>query len=751
MFLLISLNTKISNSLVKRNSTQFERLNVAYNIAGLYSEVAYQQPLDDTNGIKRAYNYFQKAAGAFKFILDELLPHMDQPPPLDLDAATIETLQYICLAQAQETFWVKAKLDNLKNILVSRLAMQVSNLYAQALDHASRSTAIRTEWIHHLMCKRYHFEAAAHYRVSLDCLDKGKYGEEIGHLRIAMDVSKTALANSKYVAPSVISDATELNNRVKTDLAGAEKDNDLIYLQTIPTPASLPAITAVSMVKSEIPEVFLDPVLFLQSSNSKPLFKDILPYTIYEANNAYNEKINEYVQRNLISKIEELTVNMHASLQQLNLPGSLEAVEKPMGVPQSLLLHSDEIRTKGGVNLLRGTINDIQKLYRESVHLLDEGKQILVYEENEDTMMRNRQGTDRWTRAPSKQAGSDLWASLSNFDNYLKSSESSDRMVRDKFHKIERYLEIMCEGRQKLEAYIPNSTVVNVDSYLEYSIQELREALLKTRGIEYQRQKYINNLMYKVANIETLPEIITEYQKNVKGKHGHVDVSQFESVYKKHVAALQGEYTGWLDQQAKEQEQLLTKITELNRQFLEIRDNEEASIERENAIQNLEVAYFKFAEIVQNLDEGRKFYNSLMEQLVLFVDQCKEFVYQRRIEGRELESSISDSFSQLSMNSGGGLSAIASPVPVSTPDNHNSDENEEPLVAPQARHPAMISRVWHPGNDLSFGRHTSTSPSSGRIDGEEERANNSGGRGHSGVSGNINNRTWKPSDGINFG
>lgn len=713
-------------------------MNVAYNIASLYSEVAYKQQLDNVDGIKRAYNYFQKAAGAFKYIHDELLPQMDQPPPLDLDAATIETLQYICLAQAQEAFWVKAKLDNLKNTLVSRLAIQVSEFYAQALDYAGRSTAIRTEWIHHLTCKRYHFKAAAHYRASLDCLDKGKYGEEVGHLRIALEASKTALANSKYVSPSVIADANELNNRVKTDLAGAEKDNDLIYLQSVPTSASLPPIPASSMVKAATPDVFLDPLQFLQNVNSKPLFNDILPYTIYEASNAYSEKINEYVQRNIISKIEELTVNMHASLQQLNLPGSLEAVEKPMGVPQSLLLHSDEIRTKGGVNLLRGTINDIQKLYRESVHLLEEGKQILVYEENEDTMMRNRQGTARWTRAPSKQAGSDLWASLSNFENYLKSSEASDRMVRDKFHKIERYLEIMCEGRHKLETYIPNSTVVNVDPYLEYSIQELREALLKTRGIEYQRQKYINNLMYTVANIGTLPEIISEYQNNIKGKHGHVDASRFESVYTKHVTALQREHTGWLEEQTQEQEQLLAKITELNQQFLEIRDNDEGSIERENSIQNLEVAYFKFAEIVQNLDEGRKFYNSLMEQLVLFVDQCKEFVYQRRIEGRELESTISDSFSQLSINS--GRSTVSSPTPMAAAATNEDDGKiEEPLVAPQARHPAMISRVWNPGNDTSFGGRASASPPNG---GEEA----TGSRG-----GSFHGRTWKPSDGINFG
>lgn len=51
--------------LVKSNSTQFERLNVLYNIGSLYSHIAFKQPLKDTNGIKMAYNYFQVCQNSF--------------------------------------------------------------------------------------------------------------------------------------------------------------------------------------------------------------------------------------------------------------------------------------------------------------------------------------------------------------------------------------------------------------------------------------------------------------------------------------------------------------------------------------------------------------------------------------------------------------------------------------------------------------------------------------------------------------
>lgn len=656
-------------------------------------------------------------------MIDELLPQLDQMPPLDLEQSTLEALCYLCLAQAQESFWLKAKSEDLKNGLVAKLSIQVSEYYSQALDFSNRTSSIRSEWIQHFTCKKYHFKAAAHYRAALDSLDKGKYGEEIGHLKDSLEASSIALSNAKYVSDSVLEDIKELNSRVKSDLVGAEKDNDMIYLQTVPTSASLPVIPPIVMAKATIPEEITDPIGYLENTlHTKPLFADILPYTVYEASNAYTEKMNEYVQKNLISKIEEMTVNMHSSLQAMNLPGSLEAVEKPMGVPQNLILHSDDIRTKGGVSLLRGSINDIQKLFRESKHLLEEGKQMLEYEEEEDSMMRNKQGTDRWVRSPSREAGDTLWKAATTIQGYLDSSDASDKLVRAKFHKVEGSLDILCEGPKRLESYIPNSAVVHVDPYLEYTVQELREALLQTRGIEDQRHRYISGLMHTVATTDMLPDIIKAYTTLVKSNevHTHVDAAKFEPVYTAQIKKLQDENAEWMAKQEADQTAILSKIEQLNTQFLEFRESDSTTIDRENAIQNLEVAYFKFGEIMQNLDEGRKFYNSLIEQLRSFVDQCKEFVYQRRIEGRELENHINDSFAKMSISESSNnrteqesqnrhtaqnaRQSSATPSAASPPST--------PIAAPQARHPAMVSRVWQPTDSIKFAPSPSSSSSS---------------------------------------
>ena len=71
----------------------------------------------------------------------------------------------------------------MKNSIMYKLAIQVSDFYLSALNKTNKSNAIRSEWIEHVACKKYHFEAAAQYRCALYCLERGKYGEEVARLQ----------------------------------------------------------------------------------------------------------------------------------------------------------------------------------------------------------------------------------------------------------------------------------------------------------------------------------------------------------------------------------------------------------------------------------------------------------------------------------------------------------------------------------------------------------------------------------------
>lgn len=221
---------------MSQNNLKFELANILWNLAALYSQLAMSVNRGTADGLKSACNYYCLAAGIISHIKSEIIPEMRSSPAEDMDIATLESLQQLLLAQAQECFWQKAVMDGYKDASIAKLAARVSDLYNSASDWAVKSEAISSEWIHHVTAKHHHFAAAAQYRQACDCLEKRKYGEEVARLRDSMACVNEALKESRYINKTVLSDLNGLKNKVQEDLKRAEKDNDLIYLSKLSMP-----------------------------------------------------------------------------------------------------------------------------------------------------------------------------------------------------------------------------------------------------------------------------------------------------------------------------------------------------------------------------------------------------------------------------------------------------------------------------------------------------------------------------------
>ncbi len=201
-----------------------------YNLAALYSQLALSLNRTTSEGLKSASNYFCLAAGVLSHLKSNLLPDLRGIPPEDMDEMTLESLEQMLLAQAQECFWQKAVKDGLKDASIAKLAAKVSDFYSDAADFAIKSDAISSEWIHHMHAKHHHFAAAAQYRAARDCLEKRKYGEEVARLRDSLSCVNEALKESRYLNRIVLADLNGLKSRVQDELRRSEKDNDMIYL-----------------------------------------------------------------------------------------------------------------------------------------------------------------------------------------------------------------------------------------------------------------------------------------------------------------------------------------------------------------------------------------------------------------------------------------------------------------------------------------------------------------------------------------
>lgn len=743
---------------VKSSSTKFEQLNILYNIGALYTQLALQAlggVNPDTNALKMAFNYYQSAAGCFRYIIDEILPKLEHAPPLDLDSSTHETLYYLCLAQAQEVFWKRAVMEGIKNTLVARLAQQVFEYYKESLGYANKSPAIKTEWMHHIACKRFHFQAAAQYRMAVECLEQRKYGEEIARLCEARDACLQAVVDSKYVSKAVLDDLQGLQSRVKSDLQRAETDNNLIYLEAVPSGATLPTINATPMAKAKVPEEIQNPIGYIENVKKQHvLFGFILPFAIYQASNSYQEKLVSYVEANIVAEADALSMQMANVLEELGLPGALEAVEKPEGLPTSLANHITEIQDRGGIDKVRATMDDIRKQSLESRHMLDESVQTLEYEEREDKMLRDQIGRARWTRSESRVSGKVLWDRITYFRDMLQQALEGDSTVHQDFRRVERVLEMMSAGPEHVEQMIPNSGYGNSNTngfhsggYLEHVMQELKETLLRSRGIENRRRERAQAMLHKARTANLLGNIIDEYDNRVRSNGKNIEVitaSDFEDVYLNELRKFDNK---WLQDERRDLANRISQIQQLNEEFLAARESDDGLVERENAIQSMEVAYIKFKTILRNLDEARVFYNGIIQQLQEYMSQCKDFVYQRRVEGRELEvkvietGGVAESSSAKSQVSHSNVSTPTQPHATNSGAAANGQSSYSNIgsatpVANNGSGAAGNSPITIPGS-LESGNSTTSRVGSRAAKGEPVATGSQ--------------TLWKPEDGIRFG
>lgn len=116
-----------------------------------------------------------------------------------------------------------------------------------------------------------------------------------------------------------------------------------------------------------------------------------------------------------------------------------------------------------------------------------------------------------------------------------------------------------------------------------------------------------------------------------------IEPAQFEDLFAERLQRYDSD-RAMVNEEMEEQERLSAQIKEANAAFVNAKRGDSSTKEREQALQRLENAYFKYKEIVSNLDVGRKFYNDLAKIANRFRDECSAFAYHRRIEAAQIES-----------------------------------------------------------------------------------------------------------------
>lgn len=408
----------------------------------------------------------------------------------------------------------------------------------------------------------------------------------------------------------------------------------------MPPKTELKILDRATMATSRIPKEIAEPSAFIGEHGEfgRPLFAKLVPYSVHMAAGIYEERRDRIVNSNIISELEIFTTKIHDTLQSLNLPGSLQALEKPLGLPQSILSHAEELRQADALTRIQRSFSDTAKLKASDEAVFAEGTQLLNTEASEDKRLRTRYGTDRWNRPDSRSAAPKLYAQLGEIDGYLKSAANSDELVRKKYKGTEDLLEVLSGSDRDIGKFVPSSRRVSIPPKLDEAATRLRISLEAVSRLESRRRRKIESLREKAKKDDIHSTILTEAARLEREYPSQqIVAAHFEDFFDKRLARYDADIDA-LKEEAAEQNRLIAQLEKDNGYFVAAKKGDTSGKEREQALQKLEGAYFKYKEVVSNLEVGRKFYNDLSKIVGRFRDEARAFAYDRREEAARMES-----------------------------------------------------------------------------------------------------------------
>ncbi|GJJ71973.1 programmed cell death 6-interacting protein [Entomortierella parvispora] len=686
----------------------YERACICFNIGAMYSQLGNNENRNTAEGLKRAYAHFQNAAGSFQHLRDTIIPELRIAPTVDISTAALTVYIQLMLAQAQECFWQKGALDQIKDGIIAKLAAKVADYYEAANEgatHSSMSSLFTTPWTSQMQAKAFHFGAVSQYRRSCECISQNKYGEEIARLQVAERLVNSGLDLQRILKETVVSDLRSLQTAIHRNLSRAEKDNDIIYLEPIPAEASLVAIGRADMSKATVIPEISNPVPLMNEHNmllGVPLFSRLVPFAVHQAASVYTERKERIVKEDIGGKFDELTGICYSQMQALNLPGALQALEQPVGLPPSLVAHIDEIVAEGGVRVLHEMHENVRNLSRQNAAILDEIFEALQQEAEEDDAMRQR-FKDRWNRPTSASLTVSFVEQGRKHRETLETARKSDQIVKSKLEALlstwGRSLELLSSGRAEVERAVPNTTNApgSSDPEIVYDLKMLLEEvdqIIKARRIKLEEIKRIADEDDIGPALVAITNKLTANSSAVK-----IEPAHFEALFQEQLKKYDG-YKRLVKEETATQEDLLFAIQETNKAFVASRRSNSVVHQREKALQNLDAAFQKYKAILGNFKEGIQFHCDFEKILVRLRDNCRDYFFARKMEAKDYLGEVTAGLSAMDIN----RTQPQSPV--------KSSPYEAASAPPR---PSSGGTAWNPSVGVRFGNSGNTSTAGSNI------------------------------------
>ncbi|XP_073236659.1 programmed cell death 6-interacting protein-like [Porites lutea] len=603
-------------------SLNYERLCLLFNIGVLQGQIAAAQNFQSDEGLKTAAKMFQLASGSFHLLKESVFAQLHQVPTPDLSVETLNALSAIMLAQGQESIWNKTEQDKMKDAIIAKVALQAADLYKEA-NAACQVTSVKQqlekEWSMILSSKHDFFTAIAQYHQARLAKDKGSYGEGVARFQLAEKLMATVAKNSMGLI-----EFKTWQSRINREAAELKKDNEFIYHDRIPPTDNLEAIGRAALAKSLPPS---KPA----SSSSVDLFSKLVPMAVHNALQAYESRKGEIINFE-VGRLREGTQLMNSVLASLNLPAAIEDLSGQT-VPKSMLDKSAAVIEKGGLQALDTFMQDLPELLQRNREILDEATRMMDEEERDDSQMRERFKT-KWTPKPSAELTVQLRQEAEKYRGIMENAMRADGVVREKYNKHRRHMDLLSKGEAQLTAAIPKIGAASSSSSSSPAVQELRKLMEQIDTIKAERDTMEQDLKVQqddmavkflsaLAADGTIPDVEGIISSNLSAAFDSLKQSVTDSVAR--------------------QEKIMASVQTANDKFVKEKQSGQAATERETMLKELATAYDIYMELLGNLQEGTKFYNDFTPILIRYQQKASDLVFARKTEREELSRDLQKS------------------------------------------------------------------------------------------------------------
>ena len=418
-----------------QHNIALERSATVFNMATAYAaQAARHKQLMSEDGTKQAAGNFLWAAACFRELRTAFVPVLGDPITPDLSLPIVSALEKLMEAQAQELWLTKAEAMGMKKTTLAALTEGTKSLYveAQRFIHATASLGaallpgkagqyvdMRVSWLT-ANAQRYmsdHLNEQVRVHTTRDrlwicgtfsdadgvfcCLSQTQPGEAIARLQIASEELSSALAVAKkHLHKSVEERLALAATEVETALAALEKDNETIYLETVPIPSQLAAIKSLVQIKPA--ELSLTGSFGASSADPWESLVSADEYVAVERFREEEAQMPVKLVAELGGTLMEHTAAAQAQLRELELPHLLDSMDTPTGeIPSRLLKKLEKHQEGGGVAGLEAAVRELEVKVDGRKRILASCDEILKREAEDDAACRAEHGA-KWTAKTSE-------------------------------------------------------------------------------------------------------------------------------------------------------------------------------------------------------------------------------------------------------------------------------------------------------------------------------------------------------------